>query len=134
MGQFVFAHVRYLYIGGAEDWRLGRTAYERYGGDSRWKALPQSTYDAALKIRQLANSPWSIRHEEQLGRRSPDEFLTALSSFQLQGTGKNDSESWVIDRAIIQSFLARANGYRVVSPRVSGYNSPPVPAHSPLRS
>lgn len=111
VSQFVFAHVRYLYLGGKEDWRLGRTAYERYGGDTRWKALPQLTYDAALKIRQLANSPWTSVHEERLDRRAPMGFLTAFSSFEFPGSDKNDSGSWPDDRGVIRTFLARANGF-----------------------
>lgn len=111
VSHFVFAQVRYLYTGGKEDWRLGRTAYERCGGDTRWKALPQSTYDAALRIRQLADSPWASIHEGQLDRRPPREFLTAFSSFEFQGSDENDAGSWPDDRGIIRTFLARANGF-----------------------
>jgi hypothetical protein len=111
VSHFVFAHVRYLYTGGNEDWRLGRTAYERYGGDTRWKALPQLTYDAALKIRQLADSPWIPVHEGRLDRRPPREFLTAFSSFDRPASDNNDSGSWQDDRGTIRTFLARANGF-----------------------
>ena len=111
VSHFVFAHVRHLFTGSREDWRLGRTAYERYGGDARWQALPKSTYDAALEIRQLAKLPWSSMHERQLDRRSAKEFLTAFASLEFPGVDKKAAENWPRDRGIIQTFLARANGF-----------------------
>ena len=114
--QFVFAHVRYLYSSSIGDSGFGQLAYERYEKSNLWRAMPKSTYDAALRIRQLAELPdWNSLLGKLPESRPAFAYQEALSGIEFSADAR-----WGTDyRETIRSFLARANGFEEWSERDS---------------
>lgn len=109
--QFVFAHVRYLYTCSLRDTGLGRLSYERYGGIGLWNALPDSTYEAGLRIRQLTDPPWNLALDELPELRPALAYQEALP-VEFPANDPESSAKWQKDfRETIRLFLARANGF-----------------------
>lgn len=111
LSQLLFAHVQHLYFESAKDPRLGRLAYERYGGDEMWNALPDSTYEAALRVRQLAELRWTSVIARLPNARLPKAYAEALSSVEVPESDNTLSATWVEFRETIRLFLVRANGF-----------------------
>jgi hypothetical protein len=111
--QIVFAHARYLYTSSIGDIEFGRLAYERYGGVELWKALPNATYEAALRLRQLAEHEWISLLGTLPETRPAFTYQEELSRLEFAANAKWD-EGY---RETIRSFLARANGFEEWSAR-----------------
>jgi hypothetical protein len=111
--QFVFAHARYLNSASIHDIEFGRLAYEWYGGVELWQALPRSTYDAALRLRQLAEQEWSSMLVKLPETRAAFTYQEDISRTEFAANAKWEDGY----RETIRSFLARANGFEEWSVR-----------------
>src|ERR1035438_8262005 len=111
--QMVFAHARYLYTSSIGYTEFGRLAYERYGRVELWKALPNATYDAALRLRQLAEHEWISLLGTLPDKRPAFTYQEELSRLEFETNAKWEDGY----RETIRSFLARANGFEEWSAR-----------------
>jgi len=117
---FVRAHASFLFFESQEDTRLGRLAYERHGGQGMWDVFPESPYQAALRLRSLANPKWAPILNQVRGDLPPSEFVEAIGLIVFPGADDLSlSATWLEYRGVIRSFLARAYGLEPWSPRVS---------------
>jgi integrase len=78
-----------------------------------WQALPKSTYDAALRLRQLAEQEWSSMLDKLPETRPAFTYQEDISRTEFAANAKWE-EGY---RETVRSFLARANGFEEWSAR-----------------